>query len=48
MACTPMIWMLLAIALVTIVMAGRAHSKRLDELDRLHAQGNLNKSWRCD
>jgi len=44
----PMIWLLLPIALVTIVMAGRTHSKRLDELDRLHAQGNLNKSWRTD
>jgi hypothetical protein len=34
-----MIWLLSAIAIVTIVMAGRAHSKRLDQLDDLHAQG---------
>jgi hypothetical protein len=27
---------------------GLSHSKRPDGLDRLHAQGNLNKSWRCD
>jgi hypothetical protein len=43
-----MIWLVLAIAVVTIVIAGRAQSKRLDELDRLHAQGYLNKSWRRD
>jgi hypothetical protein len=43
-----MIWLLSAIAIVTIVMAGRAHSKRLDELDDLHAQGYLNKPWRLD
>jgi hypothetical protein len=43
-----MIWLLSAIAVLTIVMAGRAHSKRLDELDELHARGFLNKSRRCD
>jgi hypothetical protein len=43
-----MIWLLSAIAVLTIVMAGRAQSKRLDELDDLHARGFLNKSWRCD
>jgi hypothetical protein len=43
-----MIWLLAAIAVVTIVMAGRTHSKRLDELDDLHARGFLNKSWRSD
>ena len=43
-----MIWLLSAIGIVTIVIAGRAHSKRLDELDDLHARGYLNKSWRQD
>ena len=28
------------------VVAGRTHSRRLDELDDLHARGFLNKSWR--
>jgi hypothetical protein len=42
-----MIWLLSAIAVVTVIMAGRAHSRRLDELDDLHARGFLNKSWRC-
>jgi len=36
------IWLLSAIAVLTIVMAGRAQSKRLDELDDLHARGFLN------
>jgi len=43
-----MIWLLSAIVVATIALAGRAHSKRLDELDDLHARGFLNKSWRCD
>lgn len=43
-----MIWLLAAIAVVSIVLAGRAHSKRLDERDDLHARGFLNKSWRSD
>jgi hypothetical protein len=43
-----MIWLLAAIGVVTIVIAGRAQSRRLDELDDLHAQGYLNKSWRHD
>jgi hypothetical protein len=43
-----MFWLLLAIVVATIVMAGRAHSKRLDELDDLHARGYLNQSWRRD
>jgi hypothetical protein len=42
------IWLLSAITVVTVVLAGRAHSKRLDELDELHAQGYLNKCWRRD
>jgi hypothetical protein len=29
-------------ALFAIVIAGRAHSRRLDELDNLHAMGFLN------
>ena len=41
-----MIWFILAIAVLTIVIAGRAHSKRLDELDDLHARGYLNEFWR--
>ncbi len=45
---TSMIWLLAAIVVVTIVMAGRAHSKRLDEQDDLHARGFLNRSWRSD
>jgi hypothetical protein len=28
-----------------VVIAGRAHSKRLDELDDLHAQGFLNDPY---
>jgi hypothetical protein len=43
-----MIWLLVALGLVTIVIAGRAHSRRIDELDDLHARGFLNKSWRHD
>ena len=43
-----MIWLLSAIVVATIALAGRAHSKRLDALDDLHARGFLNKSWRCD
>ena len=43
-----MIWLLLAIVVSTIVIAGRAHSLYLDEQDELHALGYLNKSWRCD
>jgi hypothetical protein len=43
-----MIGLLATIAVVTIIMAGRAHSRRLDELDDLHARGFLNQSWRCD
>jgi hypothetical protein len=39
-----MIWLLVALALMAaIVIAGRAHSKRLDELDELHAKGHLNE-----
>jgi hypothetical protein len=43
-----MIWLLIAIGIVTIVIAGRAHSRHLDELDDQHAHGFLNKSWRHD
>jgi hypothetical protein len=43
-----MIWLLSAIAVAAIVIAGRAHTKRLDERDDLHARGYLNKSWRRD
>jgi hypothetical protein len=44
-----MMWLVLVVALATVVIiAGRSHSKRLDELDELHAQGRLNKSWRRD
>jgi hypothetical protein len=36
-------YLLLAVAVVVaIVIAGRAHSRRLDELDDLHARGFLN------
>jgi hypothetical protein len=41
-----MIWLIIAICVVTIVIAGRAHSRRLNELDELHARGFLNDSWR--
>jgi hypothetical protein len=38
-----MIWLLVAsIVCVTIVIAGRAHSRHLDRMDDLHAQGYLN------
>jgi hypothetical protein len=35
-------WLLALAAVVAIVIAGRAHSRRLDELDDLHARGFLN------
>jgi hypothetical protein len=42
-----MMWLCLAGAFVAVVVvAGRAHSRRLDRLDDLHAQGYLNESWR--
>jgi len=39
-----MIWLCLATAsvIVAVVIAGRAHSRYLDRLDDLHAQGFLN------
>jgi hypothetical protein len=41
-----MIWLFLALAVGSgIVIAGRAHSKRLDELDDLHSQGFLNDPY---
>ena len=33
---------LILAAVVAVVIAGRAHSRRLDELDNLHAMGFLN------
>jgi hypothetical protein len=30
------------LAIVAVVIAGRAHSRRLDELDNFHAMGFLN------
>jgi hypothetical protein len=43
-----MLWFLLSVIAVTIVIVGRSHSKRQDELDDLHARGYLNPSWRRD
>ena len=41
-----MIWLFLALAIGSgIVIAGRAHSKRLDELDDLHSQGFFNDPY---
>jgi hypothetical protein len=41
-----MIWLFLALAIGSgIVVAGRAHSKRLDELDNLHSQGFFNDPY---
>jgi len=41
-----MILLFLALAIGSgVVIAGRAHSKRLDELDDLHAQGFLNDPY---
>ena len=41
-----MILLLLVLAIgSSIVIAGRAHSKRHDELDDLHAQGFLNDPY---
>jgi hypothetical protein len=39
-----MMWLCLATAFViaAVVIAGRAHSRHLDRLDDLHAQGFLN------
>ena len=41
-----MIFLFLVLAIGSgIVIAGRAHSKRLDELDDLHARGFLNDPY---
>jgi len=41
-----MIWLFAALAVCSgIVIAGRAHSKYLDEMDDLHAQGYLNDPY---
>jgi hypothetical protein len=38
-----MLYLFLALSsIAAIVIAGRAHSRRLDELDNLHAMGFLN------
>jgi hypothetical protein len=38
-----MIWLFFAsVVCATIVIAGRAHSRHLDRMDDLHAQGYLN------
>jgi hypothetical protein len=40
-----MIWLVAVICVVTIVIAGRAHSRHLNERNDLHARRYLNRSW---